>query len=101
MAVNSSPSPFETADEFIWSDGGSADLADDNAGRMIGNNGGFQRRGAGSDGRCEGCDYSIAGAGHIVNLACDGGNVKRFLIALAEQHAEFSQRNQQDHRTQL
>src|SRR5947208_13474064 len=43
---------FEANQEFFGCDGGSSNFADNNASGVIGNDGGFDRRSACSDGQC-------------------------------------------------
>src|ERR1700744_2783928 len=84
----------ETFQQFFGVGGGGAAFADNDSGGMIGQDGGFHRRSPGSDGQGKRGDDSIARAGYIEHFLGDGGDVKRFLAALAKQHAQFAERDQ-------
>jgi len=85
----------EAAGEFVGSDGGGADLADDHAGGVVGEDGGLERGGAGGDGEGEGGDDGVPGAGDVEDLLGDGGDVKRLLAGAAEEHAQFAERDEE------
>src|SRR4051794_36145041 len=74
---------LETCHKFLRRDRGGADFADDDAGGVIGNDGGFDRRRTGRDCQREGRDDGVAGAGNIENFLSHGRDVKMFMAALA------------------
>lgn len=56
---------------------------------------------AGGDGECERGDHGVARARDVAHLLGHGGNVKGFLPALAQQQAQFAQRDEQHGRAQF
>jgi hypothetical protein len=71
-------------------------LAHDDAGGVVGEDGGFDGRRSGHDGQGEGGDDGVAGAGHVVDFLGDGWDMKGFTIALAEEHAAVAEGDEQD-----
>ena len=77
------------------------DFADHNTGRVIGKNGRFERGGPSRDCKGERRNHGVTRAGYIEYFLCHRGNVIRRLAALAEQHAQFAERDEQDRWTRM
>ncbi len=88
----------EAVDEFGWGDGGGADLADDDAGGVVGKDGGLDWSCAGGDGEGEGGDDGVTGATDVEDFAGDGGDVERGIVATTQEHAEFAEGDEQQGR---
>ena len=91
----------KTFQQFLRRRYGRADFADDDARRVIRKNRRFERRRARRNRQRERGDDRVARAGNVEHFLRDGRDVKRLLPALAEQHAQFAERDQQHRRAQF
>ena len=92
---------IKTLEQFPGRGRGGADLADDDAGGVVGEDGRFYGRCASRYREGERGNHRVAGAGNVEHLLRHRGNVERLLPALAEQHAQFAERDEQERRTQF
>lgn len=73
-------------EEFFGGDGGGADFADDDAGCVVGEAGGFFERGFAGEGEGEGGDYGVPCPGDVEDFAGGGGDAQELFAFLPEEH---------------
>src|SRR5262249_33238822 len=73
--------------QFVGADRGGADLADDDAGGVVGEDGGFLEGAAGAEGQGAGREDRIPGAGDGEDLARDRREPSDHAAGLEERHA--------------
>src|ERR1051326_6824523 len=72
------PSSVKGIEQFVGGGGGGADFADNDSGGVVSEGRGFNHGGAGCARGCEGRDYGITSARHVIDFARRRLYVNRF-----------------------